>query len=117
MKTPIWLHFADGYQVSWWRLLVLAILILFLRRLPIILALYRWIPDIKTFREAIFVGWFGPMGVGAIFIATLAKTSLPEGEPEKNTEQVDLLRNLILPITSFLVLSSIITRESADHRL
>jgi sodium/hydrogen antiporter len=39
------------------------ILVLLLRRLPIILALYRWIPDIKTFREAIFAGHFGPMCV------------------------------------------------------
>ena len=52
------------------------------------------------------------MGVGAIFISTLAKASLPAGDPEKNTEQVDLLRELLLPVTSFLVLSSIITRES-----
>lgn len=96
-------------HIDWWRLLVLAILILLLRRIPAILALYKFIPDIKTFREAIFSGWFGPMGVGAIFIATLAKTRLPEGAAEKDTEQVDLLRESIMPIVSFLVLASIVT--------
>ena len=95
----------------WWRLVVLAICILLLRRLPAILALYKFIPDIKTFREAVFTGWFGPMGVGAIFIGTLSKTSLPEGEVEKNTDQVDQLRETIMPIVSFLVLSSIVTRK------
>lgn len=106
---------------EWWRLVILAICILLVRRLPAILALYRWIPDIKTFREACFTGWFGPMGVGAIFIGTLAKTSMPPGEVEKDTEQVDLLRESIMPIVSFLVLSSIVTREwtrecASDHR-
>ena len=98
--------------ITWWRLLVLAILVLLLRRLPAILALYKWIPDIKTFREALFTGWFGPMGVGAVFISTLAKHSIPEGAAEKDTEQVDLLRECIVPIVMFLVLTSIICRES-----
>lgn len=98
--------------INWWRLLVLAILVLLLRRLPAILALYKWIPDIKTFREALFTGWFGPMGVGAVFISTLAKHSIPEGAAEKDTEQVDLLRECIVPIVMFLVLTSIICRES-----
>lgn len=96
-------------HIDWWRLLVLAILILLLRRIPAILALYKFIPDIKTFREAMFSGWFGPMGVGAIFIATLAKTRMPEGAAERDTEQVDLLRECITPIVSFLVLASIVT--------
>ena len=51
------------------------------------------------------------MGVGAIFIGTLAVTSLPEGDIEGDTEQVDLLRQTLLPIVSFLVLSSVITRK------
>jgi NhaP-type Na+/H+ or K+/H+ antiporter len=96
-------------HIDWWRLVVFAILVLLLRRIPVILALYKFIPDIKTFREAIFSGWFGPMGVGAIFIATLAKTRMPEGAAERDTQQVDLLRECILPIVSFLVLSSIVT--------
>src|SRR5688572_23062989 len=33
------------------RLAALAILLLLFRRLPITILLYRWIPDIKTFRE------------------------------------------------------------------
>lgn len=50
--------------LSVWRLVVLTISIFVLRRLPVILALYKWIPDIHTFREACFVGHFGPIGVG-----------------------------------------------------
>ncbi|WVW84938.1 hypothetical protein I302_106974 [Kwoniella bestiolae CBS 10118] len=92
-----------------WRLVALAILILLVRRLPVIIGLYKFIPDIKTFREAIFTGWFGPMGVGAIFISTLARTSIPEGHVDKDTAQVERVREVIGPITAFLVLSSIVT--------
>lgn len=51
-----------------WRLIVIAILVLLLRRLPIMIALYRWIPDIKTLREAVFSGHFGPMGIGSCIL-------------------------------------------------
>lgn len=103
---------ANEIQLNFWRLIILAIGILLIRRLPIILALYRWIPDIKTFREAAFTGWFGPMGVGAVFIVTLARTELPEGDPDADTVQVDLLRQTMQPIVLFLVLSSVIMRKS-----
>ena len=46
------------------RLITIAILVLLLKRLPIIIALYKWIPDIKTLREAVFSGHFGPIGIG-----------------------------------------------------
>jgi sodium/hydrogen antiporter len=64
--------------VQVWRLVVLAILVLLLRRLPIMMAMYKWIPDVKTWREAVFSGHFGPMGIGAIFISTLASQFLIE---------------------------------------
>lgn len=39
-------------------------------------ALQWWIPDIKTRREALFAGHFGPMGVGAIFIVSNVSESV-----------------------------------------
>ena len=53
-------------SLSVWRLICIAILVLLLRRLPIILGLYKWIPDIKSFREALFSGHFGPIGIGQL---------------------------------------------------
>ncbi|KAL7424027.1 hypothetical protein Q5752_001612 [Cryptotrichosporon argae] len=98
--------FADAsIHLSVWRLVVLAILILLIRRLPAILVLYKFIPDIKTLREAAFTGWFGPMGVGAIFISTLARTELPVPAEGAELDQVGLLYKTIGPITAFLVLS------------
>ena len=43
------------------KLVGLLILIILLRRIPIVLALKRFIPDIRTYREALFCGHFGPM--------------------------------------------------------
>lgn len=54
----------EALSLSVGRLICLAILVLLLRRLPIIVALFKWIPDIKSFREALFSGHFGPMGIG-----------------------------------------------------
>ncbi len=48
------------------RLICIAVLVLLLRRLPIILGLFKWIPDIKSFREALFSGHFGPIGIGEL---------------------------------------------------
>lgn len=57
--------FSDkALSLSVGRLICIAILVLSLRRLPIIVALFKWIPDIKSFREALFSGHFGPMGIG-----------------------------------------------------
>jgi len=97
----------DGTTLTPWRLVLVAIGVLALRRLPTIFALQWWIPDIKTRREAIFVGHFGPMGVGAIFISTLAATKLPTPSiPPENA--IDVLALSVQPITYFIVLSSIL---------
>lgn len=100
-----------------WRLLVIAILVLILRRLPIMIALYRWIPDIKTFREAVFSGHFGPIGIGAVFISTLAtevlrhaqEEAIANGEPVETGQanQTATLAQTIQPIVAFMVLCSI----------
>ena len=100
-----------------WRLVAIAILVLLLRRLPIIVALYKWIPDIKTFREAVFCGHFGPIGIGAVFISTLATEVLHEALQASATTgqetdaghltQTELLMQSIQPIVAFMVLCSI----------
>ncbi|KAI4725692.1 Na+/H+ antiporter [Aureobasidium sp. EXF-10728] len=105
--------------LSAWRLVVLAILVLLFRRIPIMLALKPFIPDIKTWREALFAGHFGPIGVGAIFVAILARAELetesttPLGElPEAGFEHLNIIE-LIWPITTFLVITSILVHGSS----
>ena len=113
------------------RLVILFLAILVLRRIPSLLLLYKFIPDIHNWREALFCGHFGmphhvyqiltsinglrlnigPMGVGAIFISTLALTRLPEpSDPPAN--QAEFLAASLQPIVSFVVLCSILIRMS-----
>jgi len=102
-----------------WRLVVIALFVIFFRRIPIMMALKPLIPDIKTWREALFAGHFGPIGVGAIFVAILARaeleteTTTPLAEyPDPNADNF-LLVALIWPITTFLVIASIIVHGSS----
>ncbi|KAI0632221.1 Sodium/hydrogen exchanger family-domain-containing protein [Trametes polyzona] len=105
-----WMPFSDftnpHLTLSIWRLIVVGILVMVLRRLPVVIALYKWIPDIKTFREAVFSGHFGPMGIGAVFISTLAAEQLPHPHEPPEGQQ-ELLAASIQPIVAFMVLCSI----------
>ncbi|KAK7192199.1 Na(+) H(+) antiporter 2 [Paraphaeosphaeria sporulosa] len=110
---------SDVLGITPWRLVVLGLLVLFFRRIPIMLALKPLIPDIKTWREALFAGHFGPIGVGGLFVAILARAELetkettplsdipPPGFPHRNVIE------LIWPITCFLVICSILVHGSS----
>lgn len=43
------------------RLVGFGVLVLVFRRLPLVLLLQRWIPMVRTTKEAFFIGWFGPV--------------------------------------------------------
>jgi CPA1 family monovalent cation:H+ antiporter len=55
-----------------WKLILMGIAVLAVRRLPAVLALYPAIGSLKTAKEAIFVGFFGPIGVAAVWRVTAA---------------------------------------------
>ncbi|KAH9851411.1 Sodium/hydrogen exchanger family-domain-containing protein [Lenzites betulinus] len=99
---------APELGITPWRLVVLFLAILVVRRIPPLLLLYKWIPEIATWREALFSGHFGPMGVGAIFVSTLAVTELPKPHSPPET-QAELLSATLQTIVAFVVLGSIIT--------
>ena len=102
-----------------WRLVVIALFVIFFRRIPIMLALKPLIPDIKSWREALFAGHFGPIGVGAIFVAILARAELETTTTTPLAEYPDpeahnyMVVALVWPITTFLVISSIIVHGSS----
>jgi NhaP-type Na+/H+ or K+/H+ antiporter len=58
-----WLPFesfnSSALGVTPWRLGILLLGILLLRRIPALLILYRWVPEIQTLKEAVFCGHFG----------------------------------------------------------
>lgn len=102
-----------------WRLSVLAIFVILFRRIPAMMALKPFIPDIKTWREALFAGHFGPIGVGAIFVAMLARAELEHGNavpleelPPRGSPNFTLIE-LVWPIVAFIVVASIIVHGSS----
>ena len=55
-----------------WPLLAAALFIVALRRLPLFLLLQALGKPYADYREAMFAGWFGPIGVAALFYAAFA---------------------------------------------
>lgn len=114
-----WEQYNDAaLGMSAWRLVVVAIFVLFFRRIPIMMMLKPIIPDVKTWREALFAGHFGPIGVGAIFVAILARAELEHGDTTPLAEvppdsEFKTVIALIWPITTFLVITSIVVHGSS----
>lgn len=93
------------------RLLALLLLIILFRRIPIIFALKNWIPDIRTYREALFCGHFGPMGLGALFLVIEARaeleTSTSDPLPDAPTHSPhQKVIEIIWPVVSFIIFGS-----------
>lgn len=72
-----WSHFGNFWGVTPWRLVVLGILVMIVRRVPWVIAMVKVIPTLPTFYEACFAGFFGPIGVGAVFYVQVAFEFLP----------------------------------------
>jgi sodium/hydrogen antiporter len=110
-----WKSFDKLDSITPGRLIGALILILLLRRIPIVYLLHKlkMIPHIKTDLEALFCGHFGPMGVGALFLAMEARaqletdTSLPLPEPPQDLPiEKQRTITLVWPIICFVVLGS-----------
>ncbi|ORX82927.1 hypothetical protein BCR32DRAFT_219042 [Anaeromyces robustus] len=101
-----WEAFNSGYLVLWRLFLVTALIFVF-RRLPAVLVFRNWITPIRFFKESVYVGWFGPVGVGAMWYTSLAIQRLHiEPFEEDNTE--NQLFNMYYYSIMFIVLCSII---------
>ncbi|KAL2220434.1 Na/H antiporter [Thermoascus aurantiacus ATCC 26904] len=92
------------------RLICLGVLILLLRRMPIIFATHKFIHQVEQFSHALYLGFFGPIGVGAIFYLSVARKFLQDdvlagGQPREDAERLADTLNVIV---WFLVICSII---------
>ncbi|KAJ3413774.1 hypothetical protein HDV05_007594 [Chytridiales sp. JEL 0842] len=96
-----WSDYGSTDQLAVWRLVLLALWVLILRRAPVVMALYYWIPALKSPKEAFFAGWFGPIGAGAIYYARFA------------TVVVGLTSAPVFPIVTFIVLSSVLVHGAS----
>ncbi|KAK4504165.1 hypothetical protein PRZ48_005081 [Zasmidium cellare] len=113
-----WEQFSPQYSMDWitpGRLVAFLVLVLLFRRIPVMIAVYRWVPDIKTLREAVFCGHFGPMGLGALFLAIEARavlengTSTPDSHPPAYGEPFtsrEIAIATVWPVIAFVVFGS-----------
>jgi NhaP-type Na+/H+ or K+/H+ antiporter len=61
-----------GWVTLGWSGVLLAVLVLLIRRPPVVLALARGLHPLKTRKDVGFVAWFGSIGVSTIFYVMLA---------------------------------------------
>ncbi|CAM9017889.1 unnamed protein product [Wickerhamomyces anomalus] len=103
--------FAAGAAFAWDGLVII-----FLRRIPAALLAKPFVPAIKTWKEALFVGHFGPVGVGGIFCSIITKDAIekhltqgevPMREINSSAPYYMVLR-CIWPIVCFIVVTSIV---------
>lgn len=98
----------DGTGLTIPRLIGLGVMVILFRRLPAIFATYKLMPScITDWKEALFMGYFGPIGIGAVFYVEHAKHLFPDLEDARTEEERNLIR-VMVPVVYWLVLFSIV---------
>ncbi|KAI1135477.1 Na(+)/H(+) antiporter 1 [Hypoxylon sp. FL0543] len=104
-----WQEFSqpDTTGITYARLFGLSVLVLLFRRIPALLLTYKMMPAVvKNWKEAIFMGYFGPIGVGAVYYLQHTRLLFPK-EQVASARERELL-DAICPVVYFLVLFSIL---------
>ncbi|SPO03182.1 related to Na+/H+-exchanging protein [Cephalotrichum gorgonifer] len=105
-----WEDFLQNSAIPVHRLILLGILVLVLRRMPWVLATHKLVPQIPDVRQALYVGFFGPIGVSAIFylyiLIEFVNSSLSEGGEVR--DDVKSLSDGARVIVWFLAVCSIV---------
>ncbi|OBT62006.1 hypothetical protein VE03_08263 [Pseudogymnoascus sp. 23342-1-I1] len=107
--TCPWASFLDNNVIPLYRLVFLGILILAFRRLPVVFAMHKLIHQIDEKRQAVFVGFFGPIGVSAIFYLYVGREflhQLSNGDVER--PDAESLAETFNVVVWFLVICSIV---------
>lgn len=108
-----WALFRTNDVIPLFRLIFLGALILLFRRIPIVLAMHTKIPEIEHFQQAAFVGFFGPIGVSAIFYLYVSLDFLDgitvDGTPDGTIrEDAARLKEVMRVVIWFLAICSIV---------
>ncbi|EXJ61098.1 hypothetical protein A1O7_05251 [Cladophialophora yegresii CBS 114405] len=104
-----WVSFRDNDVIPIWRLILLGITILLFRRLPVVFAMHKKIRQIEQFQQAAFVGFFGPIGVSAIFYLYISIEFLHQITVDGTVrEDAERLEEIMRVVIWFLAICSII---------
>ena len=104
-----WHSFLDNDVIPIYRLIPLGILVLLLRRLPMVFLFHSQIHQLEDWKQTAFTGWFGPIGVSAIFYLYIAREFLREvtvdGVQRADARHVEETVNVVV---WFLVICSVV---------
>jgi sodium/hydrogen antiporter len=106
-----WVAFRVNEVIPIYRLIFLGILMLLFRRIPVIMGLWKYIPQIDDYQQALFVGFFGPIGVSAIFYLYISLEflkTIPAGPDGEMREDVRHLGEVMTVVIWFLAICSIV---------
>jgi hypothetical protein len=108
-----WVSFRVNDVIPIYRLIFLGVLILLFRRVPVVLAMHKYIPEIEHIQQAVFVGFFGPIGVSAIFYLYVSLDFLNnvtvDGAPDGVVrEDAKRLQDVMRVVIWFLAICSIV---------
>lgn len=104
-----WAEFRTNDVIPIYRLIFLAILILLFRRLPMMMLVWRYLKEIEDWKQAVFVGFFGPIGVSAVFYIYVAIDFLEQVQVDGVVrEDAARLQEVIRIVVWFLAISSIV---------
>lgn len=106
-----WSSFAHTDVIPVYRLIFLGVLILLFRRIPEIFAMHLHIAQIEQTRQALFVGFFGPIGVSAIFYLYVSLEFLRgvavDGEVREDAARLEEVMTVVI---WFLAICSIVKK-------
>lgn len=105
-----WSSFQDsaGSGLTYGRLIALGVMVLLFRRIPAIYMTYKFMPKVcQDWKEALFMGYFGPIGIGAVFYVEHTRHLYPE-TGEALTDEENYLTQLMVPVVYWLVFFSIV---------
>ena len=106
-----WDSFAHNNVIPIWRLVLLGITVLLFRRIPVVMAMHKHIHQIEQLKQAWFVGFFGPIGVSAIFYLYISREYLRTSVLDHGHERDDALKlaEIMNVVIWFLVVCSIVS--------
>ena len=105
-----WYEFVHNHGVMpIYRLVPLGLLILIFRRLPVVLAMSKQIWQCHNLTHSLFVGYFGPIGVGACFYLHVGLEFLHLTEVDGHTRKdAEHLREQFRIVVWFVIMCSIV---------
>ena len=105
-----WAMFLHNDVIPLYRLVILGIVILLFRRLPVVYAMHWKIPQIEEKQQALFVGFFGPIGVSAVFYLYISLEFLAQITVDGMVrEDAAKLQDVMTVVIWFLAICSIVS--------